>query len=91
VTRAVYCGEAGIVVIAIQEEAMISISLRPEIEQRLAELAKSHGMSQGELARKLIESSVEDLDDIQMAVGRLENRQPALSAEHARKALGLDD
>jgi predicted DNA-binding protein len=70
---------------------MISITLRPETEQRLIELAKSHGMSEGELARELIETSIEDFDDIQMAVGRLENRKPALTAEHARKALGLDD
>jgi predicted DNA-binding protein len=41
--------------------------------------------------RELIEACIEDLDDIQMAAGRLENRQPALTAEQARKALGLDD
>jgi predicted DNA-binding protein len=70
---------------------MISVTLKPGTEQRLTELAKSHGMSDGEFARELIESAIEDLDDIEMAVGRLENRQPALSAEHARKALGLDD
>jgi hypothetical protein len=32
-----------------------------------------------------------DLDDIQMAVGRLEHHQPVLTAEQARKAVGLDD
>jgi hypothetical protein len=33
----------------------------------------------------------EHLDDIEMAVERLTSRQPALTAEQARKALGLDD
>jgi predicted DNA-binding protein len=70
---------------------MLSVSLPAEIEQRLAEMAKSRGLSEGELAREFIEAGIDDLDDIQMAVSRLENRQPALSAEHARKTLGLDD
>jgi predicted DNA-binding protein len=70
---------------------MISVSLSPEAELRLTELAKNRGLSEGELARELIEASIEDLDDLQMAVNRLENRQPALTAEQARKALGLDD
>jgi predicted DNA-binding protein len=70
---------------------MLSVSLPAEIEQRLAELAKSRGLSEGELAREFIEASIDDLDDIQLAVNRLENRQPALTAEQARKALGLDD
>jgi predicted DNA-binding protein len=55
------------------------------------ELAKSRGLSEGDFARELIEASIEDLDDIHMAADRLENRQPALTAEQARKALGLDD
>jgi predicted DNA-binding protein len=70
---------------------MISVALNPEIKQRLTELAKNRGLSEGDFARELIETGIEDLDDIQMAVGRLENRQPALTAEQARKALGLDD
>jgi predicted DNA-binding protein len=70
---------------------MISVALKPEIEERLAELAKSRGLSESDFARELIEASIEDLDDIQMAVERLGDRQPALTAEQARKALGLDN
>ena len=70
---------------------MISMALHPDIEQRLAELAKSRGLSKSDLARELIEACIEDLDDIRMAAGRLESRQPALTAEQARKALGLGD
>ncbi len=69
---------------------MISVPLTPDLERRLSELAKSRGQSDAELARELIENSIEDLDDIQMAVARLENRGPVLTTDAARKALGLD-
>jgi predicted DNA-binding protein len=70
---------------------MISVALHPDIEQRLTELAKRRGLSEGDFVRELIEACIEDVDDIQMAADRLEDRQPALAAEQARKALGLDD
>ena len=70
---------------------MLSVSLPADLEQRLTELAKSRGLSEGELVREMIEASIEDFDDIQMAHARLERRQPALNAEQARKALGLDN
>jgi predicted DNA-binding protein len=70
---------------------MISVALNPDVEQRLAELAKGRGLSKSDFARELIEACIEDLDDIRMAADRLEDRQPALSAEQARRALGLDD
>jgi predicted DNA-binding protein len=70
---------------------MLSVSLPASIEQRLAELAKSRGVSEADLARELIQASLEDIDDIELVTPRLENRQPPLSAEQARKELGLDD
>lgn len=69
---------------------MISVILNPETEQRVTELAKNRGRSEGDFARELIEACIEDLDDVRMAAGRVENREPALTAEQARKALGLD-
>jgi predicted DNA-binding protein len=70
---------------------VVTLVLEPETERRIAELARSKGLSEAEFVRSLIESSLDDLDDIQMAVERLDNpRQPLTSAE-ARKALGLDD
>jgi predicted DNA-binding protein len=44
-----------------------------------------------DLVRELIEASLDDLDDIQMAVERLEHPQKPLTGAEARKALGLDD
>lgn len=70
---------------------MISVTLKPEVEERLAELAKSRGLSESDFARELIEACIEDLDEVQIAVERLGDRQPALTAEQARKALGLDN
>jgi predicted DNA-binding protein len=70
---------------------MLSVPLTAKIQQRLGELAKSRGQSDAEFARELIEASIEDLDDIEMATVRLESRQPALNSEQARRALGLDE
>ena len=70
---------------------MLSVSLPAAVEQRLSELAKSRGLSESELARELIEASIEDLDDIAMAVELLKHGQSALISQEARKALGLDD
>jgi predicted DNA-binding protein len=70
---------------------MLSISLPAAIEQRLTELAKSRGLSEGDLVRELIEAGIDDLDDIEMAAARLERRRPPLTAAQARVALGLDD
>ncbi len=69
---------------------MLSVTLDPDLENRLAALAKRRGQSDSDLARELIESSLEDIEDTQMASQRLETREPALSAADARKALGLD-
>jgi len=70
---------------------MLSISLPAAVEERLTELARRRGLSEGELARELIEASIDDLEDIEMAVERLTNRQIPLTTEQARRALGLDD
>ncbi len=48
---------------------MISVALNPDVEQRLAQLARRRALSEGDFARELIEACVEDLDDIQMATG----------------------
>jgi len=67
---------------------MLSISLDPEIERRLAELAKRSGKTAADYARELIE---DDIDDIYTAEARLADPQPTLTADQVRKELGLDD
>jgi predicted DNA-binding protein len=69
---------------------MVTLVLEPETERRIAELAKSQGLSEADFVRGLIESSLDDLDDIRVAVERLDNPLKPLTSAEARKALGLE-
>lgn len=69
---------------------MVTLVLEPETERRIAELASSQGLSEAEFVRALIEASLDDLDDIHMAVQRLDSPLQPLTGAEARKALGLD-
>ena len=70
---------------------MLSVQLDPELERRLSELAKRTGQTASEVARDLIEESLEDLEDREVAEARLQKRRPTLTSQQARKELGLDD
>jgi predicted DNA-binding protein len=70
---------------------MTTITLEPVTEQRIAERARRYGVSEADLIRSLIEEGLDDLDDIQMAVERLNNPLQPLTSAEARQALGLDD
>jgi predicted DNA-binding protein len=50
---------------------MPAIILEPTTEQRIAERARRHGVSEVDLIRTLIEDGLNDLDDAQMAADRL--------------------
>lgn len=67
---------------------MLSIQLNPDIERRLSDLAKRMGRTTSDVARELIEMSIEDLEDIQMAEAPLETRQLTLRLQEVRKELG---
>ena len=71
--------------------AMPSIMLEPVTEQRLAERARREGVSEEDLLRALIEDGLDDLDDIQMAVERLNAPLQPLTSIQARARLGLED
>jgi len=70
---------------------MLSIRLDPEIERRLAELARRTGRTKSYYARELIEGNLEDLEDHYLAEARLEKRRPPLTSRQVRRELGLDD
>ena len=70
---------------------MLTVVLEADTEQRIAERARKQGISEVNLIRKLIEDSLDDLDDIQMAAERLSDPLPPLTSAEARKALGLED
>ena len=70
---------------------MPDILLEPAIEQRIGDRARRYGMSEADLIRTLIEEGLDDLDDVQMAVGRLHDPLQTLTSAQARQALGLED
>ena len=70
---------------------MLSIRLDPEIERRLAQLARRTGRTKSYYARELIEGNLEDLEDRYLAEARLEKRRPPLTSRQVRRELGLDD
>jgi RHH-type rel operon transcriptional repressor/antitoxin RelB len=69
---------------------MLTIVLSPDIERRLSELARRTGRSEGELARELIESNIEDVEDRYLAEQALAEGGPRLTSEQVRKELGLE-
>ena len=69
---------------------MISIRLTPDIERRLAKLAKRTGRTKSYYARELIEGNLEGLEDRYVAEARLERRRPPLTSRQLRKELGLE-
>ncbi len=69
---------------------MLSIQLDPDLERRLSELAQRTGQAVNDVARALIEESLEDLEDRDLAEARLEKRRPPLTGQHVRKELGLE-
>jgi RHH-type transcriptional regulator, rel operon repressor / antitoxin RelB len=69
---------------------MLTIQLPPDIERRLSELAKRTGRSEGEFARELIESNIEDLEDRYLAEQAIAEGGPRLTSEQVRKELGLE-
>lgn len=70
---------------------MLSIRLKPALEQRLSRLARQTGRTKTFYATKLIEENIEDLEDRYLAEARLEKRGKRYSATEVRRQLGLDD
>ncbi|RYD30063.1 MAG: TraY domain-containing protein [Verrucomicrobiaceae bacterium] len=68
---------------------MLAIRLNPEIEKRLETLAKRTGRTKTFHAREAILEHVEDLEDIHMAIQRLQRPARTRSAEDAKHELGL--
>jgi hypothetical protein len=59
---------------------VLTVVLDSEVEKRIAERARSSGMSETDFLRSLIERSLDELDDVQMAVERLDNPLPPLTS-----------
>jgi RHH-type transcriptional regulator, rel operon repressor / antitoxin RelB len=66
------------------------VSLNPDIERRLSELAKRTGRSESDFARELIEGNIEDLEDRYLAEKAIEAGGPRFTSKQARRELGLE-
>jgi RHH-type transcriptional regulator, rel operon repressor / antitoxin RelB len=68
---------------------MLAIRLEPEIEKRLALLAKKTGRTKTFYAREAILEHLENLEDIYLAQKRLKSPRKTFSAEEVKRELGL--
>ena len=67
---------------------MLALRLPPEIEQRLAALAKKTGRSKSYYAREAILRQIEDLEDNYLARRRLARGGPRVTLESLERQLG---
>jgi RHH-type rel operon transcriptional repressor/antitoxin RelB len=68
---------------------MLAIRLDPEIEKRLALLAKKTGRTKTFYARQAILEHLQDLEDIYLAAERLNSPAKTYSALEVKRELGL--
>ena len=68
---------------------MLAIRLDPEIEGRLARLAKLTGRTKTFYAREAILEHLDDLEDIHLDTNRLQRPAKTHSAEEVKHELGL--
>ena len=74
---------------------MLALRLPPEIEERLAALAKATGRTKSFYVREAILEHLEDLEDAYLAAATLERvrrgKERVFTTEQLRADLGLDD
>ena len=68
---------------------MISVRLDPEIEDRLADIARRTGKTKSECVREALAAYVEDCDDIHVALARLESPSKLWTLEALEAELDL--
>lgn len=70
---------------------MIAVRLPPQVEKRLAKLARKTGRSKTFYVREAILQHLEDLEDHYLAIRRLEENLPGIPLEEVERRLGLAD
>ncbi len=68
---------------------MLELPLKPELEERLAALAKKTGKTETFYAMEAIEEHIEDLEDGYIALSRLQNPARVHSSKEVERELGL--
>ena len=69
---------------------MLSVSLPASIEQRLTKLAKSRGLSEGDLVRQMIEAGIDDFDAEQSTQRRIKLLQAEGSRPVGRERIDVE-
>jgi RHH-type rel operon transcriptional repressor/antitoxin RelB len=69
----------------------IALKVSPELDKRLAALAKKTHRSKSYYAREALELYIEDLEDYYLAAAVRENPGKLYSSEEVRKMCGLED
>ena len=68
---------------------MLAIRLDPDIEERLALLARKTGRTKTFYAREAILEHLQDLEDVYLATERLNSPAKTYSAREVKRELGL--
>ncbi|MDA7888086.1 TraY domain-containing protein [Akkermansiaceae bacterium] len=68
---------------------MLAIRLKPEMEERLAKLAKKTGRTKTFYAREAIEQHLEELEDYYLAAQSLEKSKRTYTPAEVKSELGL--
>jgi RHH-type rel operon transcriptional repressor/antitoxin RelB len=71
----------------IKEIVMLALRLPPDIEKRLADLARKTGRTKSFYAREAILRHIEDLEDFHLADERLRRGGPTVSLEELEREL----
>jgi RHH-type rel operon transcriptional repressor/antitoxin RelB len=69
---------------------MLTVRLTPQMETRLAQLAKRTGRSKSHYAKQAIAEFLDDQEDYLIAISRLEDDLPSIPLDKVAKRLGLD-
>ena len=72
---------------------MLAVRLDPDLESRLAAVAKRTGRSKSYYAREALREKIEELEDIALLEEALRDPESGQRISHAqmRRELGLDD
>jgi RHH-type rel operon transcriptional repressor/antitoxin RelB len=68
---------------------MLGIRLEPDLDRRLARLARKTGRSKSYYAREAIRQYLEDREDYLLGISVLERQESAISLRELERRLGL--
>lgn len=70
---------------------MLTLRLQKDLEKRLENLAKKTGRTKSYYAREAILEYLDEQEDYQIAIARLQKKRPTIPIKEVEKLLGLED